>query len=82
MQYDNNMPMINEMPQTSGDYMMPPHMEPQYQSMRLPNEQQQNITNSINNMTNYMQQTSYNQVHYVIIDPDCFWGLCLDKVLL
>lgn len=64
MPYENNMQVMNEMPQTSGDFMMAPQMEPQYQSLRVPHEsidqQQQNMTNFIP-QTNYNQSNPYNQ---------------------
>ena len=75
------MPYENEMPQTSGDFMMAPQMEPQYQSLRVPHE---NIDQQQQNMTNFIPQTNYNQVRQKQItcvstinptDPKVFWPL-------
>ena len=55
MPYENNMQVMNEMPQTSGDFMV----EPQYQSLRVPHE---NIDQQQQNMTNFIPQPNYNQV--------------------
>jgi len=53
------MQVMNEMPQTSGDFMMAPQVEPQYQSLRVPHE---NIEQQQQNMTNFIPQPNYNQV--------------------
>lgn len=59
--YENTMPVMNEMPQNrSGDFMMTPQVEPsQYQSLRVPHQIDQQQQQQ--NMTNFIQQTNYNQ---------------------
>ena len=57
------MPVMNEMPQSSGEYMMPTHVEPQYQSLRIPLENVDQQQTQQQNMTNFIPQTNYNQVH-------------------